>query len=157
MAITGEDGRRTFDKLDDMEVDFIKILSNVPHDAYIALAERARKWRMAFAGHVPTTVSAWEAIDARQGSMEHLFGIFVACSTEEADIRAGKRPGSLVLNTFSEDKARELFKKSALFETRQVPTLTLWERMAYAETRTTRARSPSALCAARHSCHLAES
>lgn len=134
VAITAEEARRTFDKLDDMEVDFIKILSDVPHDAYIALAERARKWRMAFAGHVPSTVTAREAIDARQGSMEHLFGIFVACSSEEAAIRAGKKPVPGVVETFSEEKARDLFKRSALYETRQVPTLTLWERMTYADT-----------------------
>jgi hypothetical protein len=131
VAITGEDARRVFDKLDEMDVDFIKVLSDLPRDAYIALAERARKWRMAFAGHVPQTVTAWEAIDARQGSMEHLFGIFVACSSEEANIRAGKISGSRAVATFDDRKARDLFKRSALYETRQVPTLTLWERMSY--------------------------
>jgi hypothetical protein len=134
VAATADDARRTFDKLDDMDVDFVKILSNLPHDAYIALAERARKWRMAFAGHVPSSVTAWEAIDARQGSMEHLFGVFVACSSEEAAIRAAKKPTPGVVETFNEQKARDLFKRSALYETRQVPTLTLWERMTYADT-----------------------
>ncbi len=123
VAITPEDARRTFDKLDEMDVDFIKVLSDLPRDAYIALAERSRKWRMAFAGHVPRSITAWEAIDARQGSMEHLFGVFGACATDPKD----------VLGTFSEEKARELFKKSALFETRQTPTLTLWERMAFVD------------------------
>ena len=102
-----EDARRAFDKLDDLNVDFIKVLSDLPHDAYLALAERARKWRIAFAGHVPTSVTAQEAMDARQGSMEHLFGLFVACSSEEAAIRAGKAPASLVTETFDEQKARD--------------------------------------------------
>ncbi len=116
-----------------MDVDFIKVLSDVPHDAYVALAERARKWRVAFAGHLPSAVTAREAIDARQGSMEHLFGLFLACSSEEAAIRAGKAPASIVTETFDEQKARELFKRSAVYETRQVPTLTLWERMGHIE------------------------
>lgn len=134
VAISPEDARRTFDQLDEMDVDFIKVLSDLPHDAYIALAERSRKWRMAFAGHVPDTVTALEAINARQTSMEHLFGWFVACSSDEAAIRAGKTPRAKTLETFSDEKARELFKRSALYETRQAPTLTLWERMAYADT-----------------------
>ncbi len=133
VAITGEDARRVFDKLDDMDVDFIKVLSDLPRDAYIALAERARKWRMAFSGHVPDSVTAREAIDARQTSMEHLFGIFLACSSEESAIRAGKVPRDVTIRTFDEAKARELFRHSALFETRQVPTLTLWERMTGAD------------------------
>jgi hypothetical protein len=134
VAITPEDARRTFDKLDEMDVDFVKVLSDLPRDAYVALAERARKWRVAFAGHVPDAVTAWEAIDARQASMEHLFGVFLACSSEEQEIRAGKKPRTDVLETFDEQKARELFRRSALYETRQAPTLTLWERMAHIDT-----------------------
>jgi hypothetical protein len=131
---TPEDGRRAFDRLDRQGADFIKILSGVPRDAYIALAERARKWRLPFTGHLPSGITAWEAIDARQASMEHLFGLFVACSSKESDIRARKVPQAHVLDTFDEQKARVLFRKSALMQTRQVPTLTLWERMAYVGT-----------------------
>ena len=121
VAATPEDGRRAFDRLDEMDVDFIKVLSSLPHDSFIALAERARKWRMAFAGHVPATVTVDEALDARISSMEHLFGLFAACAKDQT-----RR-----LETFDERKARDLFRKSALMETRQTPTLTLWERMAY--------------------------
>lgn len=124
---TAEDARRAFDQLDNLDVDFIKVLSDLPHDAYLALAERTRKWRMTFAGHVPSSVTAQEAIDARQASIEHLFGLFAACSSEE------NPPPATAVRTFSEQKARELFKRSALYETRQVPTLTLWERMAHIE------------------------
>jgi imidazolonepropionase-like amidohydrolase len=141
VVTTPADARNAYDQLDDMDVDFIKVLSDVPRDAYFALAERARKWRTAFAGHVPSSITAREAIDSRIGSMEHLFGIFLACSSEEAEIRAGKSPPSRVIDTFDEAKARALFKKSALFETRQVPTLTFWERMTNTET-AARVRDP---------------
>ena len=119
VATTPEDGRKVFDRLDDMDVDFIKVLSSLPREAFFALAERSRKWRMAFAGHVPQTVTPDEAIDARMASMEHLFGLFGACARDREH----------VLETFDEGKARDLFRKSALMETRQTPTLTLWERM----------------------------
>lgn len=134
VAATPEDGRRAFDRLDDMHVDFIKVMSRLSRDAYIALAERCRKWRLPFAGHVPAEVSAWDAIEARQASIEHLFGLFAACSSEEAGIRSGRTPASHAVDSFDEAKARELFRRSALMETRQVPTLTLWERMAFVDT-----------------------
>jgi imidazolonepropionase-like amidohydrolase len=120
VAVTPEDARRAFDRLDDSGVDFIKVLGNLSRDAYLALAERSRKWQVPFAGHVPASVSAWDAIEARQISIEHLFGLFVACANDPAR----------VLDSFDESKARELFRRSALMETRQTPTLTLWERMA---------------------------
>jgi imidazolonepropionase-like amidohydrolase len=119
VALTPEDGRRAFDRLDDMDVDFVKVLSSLPRDAFFALAERSRKWRVPFAGHVPQAITANEAIDARIASMEHLFGMFAACADDPAH----------AVETFNEKKACALFQKSALMETRQTPTLTLWERM----------------------------
>jgi hypothetical protein len=130
---TPNDARRAFDRLDEMNVDFIKILSTLPRQAFFALTEQCRHWRIPFAGHLPDDVRASEAIEERMGSMEHLFGLFLASSTDELGIRTGQIPRSRMLDTFSENRARELFRKSALFETRQTPTLTLWERMACLE------------------------
>jgi Amidohydrolase family len=127
---TPDDARRAFDRLDGMDVDFVKILSSLPRQAFFALTEQCRHWRTPFAGHLPEEVRASEAIEERMGRMEHLSGLFLACSTDEPGIRAGKTPRSRMLDTFSENRARDLFRKSALFETRQTPTLTLWERMA---------------------------
>ena len=50
---TPNDARDTFDRLDDMDVDFVKVLSNVPRDAYFALVERARKWYVPWPGMCP--------------------------------------------------------------------------------------------------------
>jgi hypothetical protein len=127
---TPAEARAAFDKLYDMNVDFAKILTNVPRDAYFALAEQCRHWRVPLAGHVPSEIRASEAIEERQASIEHLFGEFLACSTEEWQIRAGKISRARILDTFSEDLARDLFRNSALYGTRQTPSLTLWERMA---------------------------
>jgi hypothetical protein len=136
-VITPEDGRRATDSLDTQGADFIMVLSTVPRDAYFALAQRARVRRAIFGGHVPDSVSIREAIDSRQKSMEHLFGLALACSSEEDDLR--KRWLDAIIHndnqalrdirertyaTFSEYKATELFSRMARYGVWQVPTLT---------------------------------
>jgi imidazolonepropionase-like amidohydrolase len=130
---TPDEARRAFDRLDGMNVDFIDVLPTLPRQAFFALAEQCRHWRVPFAGHVPDEVRASEAIEERIGSIEHLSGIVLACSNEEQKIRAGKAPKSRAFETFSEDRARELFKRCALLETRQTPALSYWERRACPE------------------------
>ena len=119
VASTPEEARRAVDRLEDMGVDFIKVLSNVPQDAYIALAERARHEEIDFAGHVPNEITAWDALEARQNSIEHMFGMTKAMADD---------PGR-ALETFNEDKLKAFCERSVLFKTYQVPSLTLWSRM----------------------------
>ena len=67
-----------------------RTLSNavvLSRDSYFALAQRARVIRAVFAGHVPESVTVSQAIDARQKSIEHLFGMALACSSEEPELR----------------------------------------------------------------------
>ena len=77
-------------KLDDDGSDFIKILSRLTPDAYDAVAYRARLLRIPFAGHVPDSISVWRALDARQKSIEHLFGVMLACSSAEDELRTAR-------------------------------------------------------------------
>jgi predicted amidohydrolase YtcJ len=114
-----EQARREFDRLDNMHVDFVKILSTLPRDAYFALAERARHWDLPFVGHLPNDVTIDEAIEARQASIEHVFGFPVK----------------------DERKCREALDRCAMFGTRLTPSLTLWHRMA-AEDPTVREQLP---------------
>ena len=69
-----------------MSVDFIEVLSTLPREAYFALVERARKYYSPVAGYIPGSVSVMEAIDARQKSIEHMSGILMACSSDEAKL-----------------------------------------------------------------------
>ena len=130
------EARSIFDVLDDQNVDFFGILTRLPRDAYFALSERARKWYSSVAGDVPATVTALEAIDARQRSIDHMSGILLACSTEEHRLREPRalaierndREGlqladGVALQTFSQQKADNLIERMARFETRAVPTL----------------------------------
>jgi imidazolonepropionase-like amidohydrolase len=110
-ARSPEEARQAFDQLWDMDVDFIKVLSDIPRDAYFALAEQARHWHMRLEGHVPTSVTAQEAMEARQRSLEHLFGVMKAVSGDQ--------------------EAMDFFEQCAIRGVRIAPTLVLWQRMAH--------------------------
>jgi imidazolonepropionase-like amidohydrolase len=72
---TGEDGFNAVERLDTQQVDFVKVLSYVPRDAYFILAQRCRVLRLPFAGHVPESVTLAEVVSARQRSIEHITSI----------------------------------------------------------------------------------
>jgi len=136
-----EEARDMYDRLENEGVDFIKVFTRLHADIYYALIDRARKWGLPVVGHVPDEVSVWDAIDARQKSMEHLMGVVLACSRDEDELRklllvsernndAKKRREYSVkaLDTYDSERAEKLFHKMAQFESWQVPTLVMWSR-----------------------------
>jgi len=141
---TAETGQQSVITLKQAGVDFIKIQSLVPRDAYFAIVAESKRQGLPFVGHVPELISAVEASDAGQRSMEHLMGIWQSCSSTEPELRASmaealKDPKSTpqfivdrvefglpprgTLDTFSEVKASELFERFVRNGTWQVPTL----------------------------------
>jgi hypothetical protein len=124
-------------------VDFLKVYNSIPRDAYFALAEEARAIGIPFAGHVPEAVSTGEASDAGQLSEEHLINVLLDCSTKAEELRAARiatmtsdkitgeaRLRSLawpdpegLFDTYSEEKAAQLFKKFVENGTWHTPTL----------------------------------
>jgi imidazolonepropionase-like amidohydrolase len=120
-------------------VDFIKVGSQLSRDAYFAIADEAKKQRLPFVGHVAETVSAAEASEAGQRSIEHNSGVLIACSTRATELmkentEAVDKVGiPLVLThlrvkakareTFSDQKARTLFERFRSNDTWVVPTL----------------------------------
>jgi len=136
-----DDGRRAVQKVKKWGADFVKVYSYLPRDAYFAIAEEARQEHIPFAGHVPWSVSAAEASDAGQKSIEHLTGILLACSAQETGIR-NKIPEATpftgragiearALQTYDEKKARALFERFVKNGTWQCPTLTVLRSSAY--------------------------
>ena len=125
---TAEDGRRAVAMLKRRGVDFIKVQSLVPREAYFAIMAEARKVGLPVDGHVPDAVRATEAVAAGQRTFEHLIGIFEASSTAEATYVAGgeKSPGRFLA---THDPAREaaLLPQLAAHTVWQCPTL-FWER-----------------------------
>jgi imidazolonepropionase-like amidohydrolase len=134
---TPEDGRAAVDRLKSKGVDFIKIQSGVPRDAYFAVAAEAKKLGIPFEGHVPDAIRASEAITAGQKTFEHLIGIFEASTPDEDAFLvrrygAGNEPSvnkSLAAFLDRHDRAREaaIVRLLASHRTWQCPTL-FWER-----------------------------
>src|SRR5439155_260380 len=97
-------------------------------------ADESKRQGISFAGHVPFAVSAAEASDAGQKSIEHLTGILIGCSYKETELRneivKAKSPGARaraegveLLETFSDRKAKDLFARFVKNQTWQCPTL----------------------------------
>jgi imidazolonepropionase-like amidohydrolase len=130
-------------------VDFIKVQSQLSRDAYFAIAQTCRAERVTFSGHVPDRVTAFEAADAGQRSIEHLTCELRACSSNEADLMrkqfrvltkkatpAQSKARQLawqreVLDTYSDQKAADLIAKFKLQQTWQTPTLILLRNDAF--------------------------
>ena len=126
---TAEDGRKAVDQLKARGVDFIKVQSLVPREAYFAIAAEAKKVGLALDGHVPDAVRANEALTAGQRSFEHLIGIFEASSTAEDAYVAGqeKSPGRFLATYDPAREAAIIRRLAAHPRVWQCPTL-YWER-----------------------------
>lgn len=130
MAIaTPEDGRKAVDQLKARGVDFIKVQSLVPRDAYFAIAAEARKVGLPLDGHVPDAVRATEALTAGQRTFEHLIGIFEASSPAEDGYVTGqeKSPGRFLATYDPAREAAIIRVLAAHPRVWQCPTL-FWER-----------------------------
>jgi imidazolonepropionase-like amidohydrolase len=147
-------GRETVDQQQQRGAQFIKVYSLLPRSAYFAIADEANKRGIPFEGHVPDAVTAAEASDAGQRSIEHLTRVALACSKDEAAIRAAleqaedafRAPDATIaqkmqngaaiialgqrsIATFDEPTARALFARFVKNKTWQCPTLTLLRAM----------------------------
>ena len=144
------EGRAAVASLKRQGADFIKVYDGVPRDAYFAIAAESKRQRIPFAGHVPISVTTREASDTGQGSIEHLGSILEGSSTAERELRGWAGPpaqagdlsaiprriaarGGRMLDTYSDERARELFRHLVRNHTRQVPTLLVKKIWAYVD------------------------
>jgi imidazolonepropionase-like amidohydrolase len=125
--VTPEDGRRAVRELKSRGVDFIKIQSYVPRDAWFAIADECRRQSIVFAGHVPDAVRASEASTGGQKSFEHLIGVFEGSSPVEDQLMKGPKGPARFLDTFDPARETALTALLATNRTWQCPTL-YWER-----------------------------
>ena len=66
--------------------DFIKVHDGLSREAYFAIIDEAKKFRLTVAGHVPESITAAEASNAGQISIEHFTGLSEAeTDTAKAD------------------------------------------------------------------------
>lgn len=134
---TPDDGRKAVDMLKARGVDFIKVQSGVPRDAYFAIADETKKVGIEFEGHVPDAIRASEAVAAGQRTFEHLIGIFEA-STPDEDAFLKRRYGAgkdsahnkslaALLNRYDANREANIIALLAKNGVWQCPTL-FWER-----------------------------
>ena len=130
-------------------VNFIKVQSILNREAYFAIAAAARREKISFAGHVPDRVTAGEASESGQKSVEHLTGVLRGCTSDEPHLMGLQllvtpQPQTVeqsqrrqraweheLLRTYSEAHAGALFEKFRKNRTWQVPTLVLLRNDAY--------------------------
>ncbi|HEV8130227.1 MAG TPA: amidohydrolase family protein [Acidobacteriota bacterium] len=147
-----EDARQAVISLKGSGVDFVKVDDSLPRGLFFAVAGEARRQNIPFAGHIPPAISAGEASDAGQKSVEHLggrhYGVLIACSKREAELQSevleimkGERDAAFrgqdpddgrlfranltraLLETYSDGKAAALFRRFSVNSTWLVPTL----------------------------------
>jgi len=135
-----EEGRKFVRNEKKVGADSIKLGTYLPRDAYFAIVDEAKKQGIPFSGHVPISVSALEASDAGQKSIDHSYCVKIACSSKEEDFR--KKLMELVPTydnrfkfyedvDYSEQKAVELFARLVKNHTFVCPTLAVWSEIAF--------------------------
>jgi hypothetical protein len=150
-ADTADEGLQVVATIAEAGADFVKVYTLLPREAYLAIAEAANERDFPFAGHVPIAVTAREASDAGQHSVEHFSdSLLPYCSTAEEEIltelraaAAGPAPvqayaaaffGMLprFLETFAPDKVEALATRFVANQTWFTPTLILGQNAALA-------------------------
>ena len=134
-----DDARKMVDKVKAGGADFVKVYWNLSREEYFAIADECRKQGIPFAGHVPFSVSAAEASDSGQRSIEHLTEISFTCSAKEKEFRKvdpkkwGPKYEMEVLRSFDQKKCEGLFSRFVKNRTWQVPTLVIYHKLILKE------------------------
>lgn len=133
---TPEEGRQKVRDLKRAGAGFIKVYWRLSPSVYAAIADEAKKLNIVFAGHVPFAVSAIEASNAGQKSIEHMTGILETCSSKEEELRSpkGLKPWEItdqLWRTYNDEKCQKLFRVFSKNHTSQVPTVVLHRMLAY--------------------------
>ena len=113
-----------------MGTRYIKIYNGLSRDVYFAIAAECRRRGLQMVGHIPDSVSAFEVGLAGQASVEHLDGVLLASSRNEAAGRwlaqGNRYPWKMLLDSFDSAKADALidsFRDGGVWQT---PTLTIY-------------------------------
>ena len=133
---TAEEGRAAVQRLKQEGAEFVKVYSGLPREAYFAIGSEAGRLGLPFAGHVPNGVSAAEASDAGQKSVEHLLGVFESCSpagktgppTGMEKFGRGMRQAAAA---YDPQRAASLFARFVKNGTWFVPTLAVLRTVAF--------------------------
>ena len=151
---TPEDARAAVRTLKEIGADFVKVYNRLAPDQYAALVDEAQRQSLHVTGHIPWQVSAQQASEAGQHTIEHLgsnyAGVLLGASTNESMIskrvdaelqRVGSSDLSILkvqrdalremLEGYDDAKATGLFSIFRKNGTWHVPTLVVLRSFAY--------------------------
>jgi imidazolonepropionase-like amidohydrolase len=135
-----EEARTAVQRVKVMGVDFVKVLDsspNIPHDAYLALLDEAKRQHLPVTGHVALTVTVAEVSDAGQ-NIEHT-RYFPGCVRDEKELKADTLAKRITANDYfvavvegyDPNMAEALFARFAANHTWVTPTLASSHMFAY--------------------------
>jgi len=122
------EARQAVVSLKQQGVDFIKVHNRVPRDAYLALADECRKQGITFVGHIPRGISAEEASEAGQKSIEHTETLVEAAAFQQGS--TAKSPEH-ALATYTNERRTALFALFVKNSTWYCPTLIEYRNFAF--------------------------
>jgi len=137
---TPEEARTAVKRVKAMGVDFVKVLDsspNIPHDAYLALLDEAKRQHMPVTGHVALTVTVAEVSDLGQ-NIEHTTYL-PGCVRNERGLKADRLAKRItgidyfvaVVDGYDRNIAEALFAQFASNHTWVTPTLASSHMSAY--------------------------
>jgi imidazolonepropionase-like amidohydrolase len=137
---TPEEARMAVQRVKSMGVDFVKVLDSspdIPHDAYLALLDEAKRQHLPVTGHVALTVTVAEVSDAGQ-NIEHT-RYFPGCVRNEKELKADRLAKRItasdyivaVVDGYDPKMAEALFSRFAANHTWVTPTLASSHMFAY--------------------------
>ena len=122
--------RLVVDSLARAGADFIKVHERLSPDVYRAIADEARRVRLPFAGHVPTSVGADEAVTKGQRSIEHLVNVPFACTAAESESLRPRHPLETLFGRCSPVDPAPQYRSFATSSVWQTPTLVVQRAIA---------------------------
>ena len=122
--------RRVVDSIARAGADFIKVHERLPADVYRAIAGEARRVRLPFAGHVPTSVGPAAAVAAGQRSIEHLVNVPLSCTAAEAGSLRARSPLEALFGRCSTEDLAPLYRSFATSSVWHTPTLVVQRAIA---------------------------
>lgn len=139
-------GRAAVDSLAATGVDFIKVYSGLPRDAFLAIVERAHERGLQVVGHVPNAVSLEEALASGMDDQHHLLQVpqtfadwpGLLALLDSAGIgsdhpRRRVEAARLAEERYDTAAARDYFGRMARVGVWSTPTLVVWRRNAFYE------------------------
>lgn len=99
--------------------DFIKIHPGIKLEAFEALSKKAKELKMPFAGHVPSDVGIWNAIDLGLLTIDHMDGMVEALIPGKERFAEGAH-GLFAANIFMEANTTHLNKLIKALENKNV-------------------------------------